>query len=255
MKSNHLYEVQLPVFEGPLDLLLQLIEREELDITKVALAKVTDQYIQHMKGLSEKDLGEVTSFLVIASRLLQIKSEALLPKPVVREAGEEDPGEALAEQLLVYKRFKEIADLMESRDELGLHTYLRLVSPPRPEPQLDLEGIDLSDLAGAMMEALASLPQQPDLNEVVAPAKIRIRDKVQDILRAIQHNGKANFREVLAHAESRLEIVVAFLAILELIKLKKIAARQDSIFGDIELHPGDRWGEDQGVEFELEFEE
>jgi segregation and condensation protein A len=103
------YKVATPVYEGPLDLLLQLIEHAELDITKLALALVTDQYLSRLRDLQERAAEEVSAFLVIAARLLQIKSEALLPRPPVREAGEEDPGEALARQLLAYKRYKEIA--------------------------------------------------------------------------------------------------------------------------------------------------
>ncbi|RPJ48201.1 MAG: hypothetical protein EHM21_07770, partial [Chloroflexi bacterium] len=113
------YRVNTPVYEGPLDLLLQLIERAELDITTLALAQVTDQYLAHLKILQkENDQGqnaaEVSGFLVIAARLLQIKSSALLPRMPVEtdEEGEEDPGEALARQLVTYKRFKELSGML-----------------------------------------------------------------------------------------------------------------------------------------------
>ena len=112
------YSVETPVFEGPLDLLLQLIERAELDITSFSLAMVTDQYLQYIRNLPEKIAEEVSAFLVIATRLIQIKSEALLPRPPTREVGEEDPGEALARQLIAYKRYRQIADLLAQR-ELG----------------------------------------------------------------------------------------------------------------------------------------
>jgi segregation and condensation protein A len=103
------YRVNTEVFEGPLDLLLQLIERAELDITRLALAQVTDQYLAYMRTLQEHDAAEVSAFLVIAARLIQIKSEALLPRPVERPVGEEDPGEALARQLRLYRMFKRAA--------------------------------------------------------------------------------------------------------------------------------------------------
>src|SRR5512141_2372101 len=102
------YTVTIPVYEGPLDLLLQLIERAELDITAVALAKVTDQYLTYIHKM-QVPADEVSAFLVVAAKLLQIKSEALLPRPPVRKEGEEDPGEALARQLRIYKRFKELS--------------------------------------------------------------------------------------------------------------------------------------------------
>jgi segregation and condensation protein A len=95
------YTVRLPVYEGPLDLLLELIERAELDITKIALAQVTDQYLSHLRQITQRDLDDLASFLVVAARLLQIKSEALLPRPPEREPGEEDPGDALARQLIL----------------------------------------------------------------------------------------------------------------------------------------------------------
>src|SRR5262245_11384612 len=98
---NRAYRVATPVYEGPLDLLLQLIERAELDITKLALAQVTDQFLSYLAQLENRTANEVSAFLVIAARLVQIKSEALLPRPPQREVGEDDPGEALAQQLLV----------------------------------------------------------------------------------------------------------------------------------------------------------
>src|SRR4030065_2495201 len=143
------YRVATDVDEGPLDLLLQLIERAELDITKLALAQVTDQYLEHLRKLSVRNLSEraaeeVSAFLVIAARLLQIKSEALLPRPPAREPGEEDPGEALARQLQVYKKFKEIAAFLEQRQEAGLSTYLRIALSPRLDARADLSGVTLS---------------------------------------------------------------------------------------------------------------
>ncbi|HAE58870.1 MAG TPA: hypothetical protein DCG54_05015, partial [Anaerolineae bacterium] len=106
------YTVQIPVYEGPLDLLLQLIERAELDITSVALAMVTDQYLKYIRAMQEARAEEISAFLVIAAKLIQIKSEALLPRPPVREVGEEDPAENLARQLRIYKQFKKIANWM-----------------------------------------------------------------------------------------------------------------------------------------------
>jgi len=131
------YIVNTPVYEGPLDLLLQLIERAELDITKLALAQVTDQYLEHLHNMQEQTPEEVSAFLVIATKLIQIKSEALLPRPPVREPGEEDIGEALALQLVKYKRYREIADLLARREAAELHTYLRLAPVPKIEGVVD----------------------------------------------------------------------------------------------------------------------
>lgn len=129
------YTVSTAVFEGPLDLLLHLIERAELDITKLALATVTNQYLTFIRGLTKHSADEVSEFLIVAAKLIQIKSEALLPAPPKRDGGEdeEDPGEALARQLVAYKRYKEISDILRFRVENGFQTYLRLAAPPKVE--------------------------------------------------------------------------------------------------------------------------
>lgn len=145
------YSVVIPVYEGPLDLLLQLIEHAELDITVVALAQVTDQYLNYIHQM-QVPADEISAFLVIAAKLVQIKSEALLPRPVVREPGEEDVGKSLANQLRLYKRFKEVANWLDARVAQHLHSYLRLAPPPRVEGKLDLSGLTLDDLLAAARE-------------------------------------------------------------------------------------------------------
>lgn len=251
------YTIQLPVYEGPLDLLLELIERAELDITKVALASVTDQYIAYLHQAPELELSDLASFLVIAAKLLQIKSEALLPLAPTREADEEDPGEALAEQLIAYKMYKGVAGHLRERQTSGWHTYLRLAPPPKVEPQLDLTGLDIDDLYRAMAEVLASTPSGPSLDEVVAAPRVRIRDQIRLIFEIMRRAGKASFQRLLRGSRSRLEIVVSFLAVLELIKLRRITAQQDELFGDIELLPGENWrgGSQEDSELDLEFDE
>ncbi len=251
------YTIQLPVYEGPLDLLLELIERAELDITKVALASVTDQYIAYLHQAPELELSDLASFLVIAAKLLQIKSEALLPQAPVREPDEEDPGQALAEQLIAYKMYKGVAGHLRERQSSGQRSYLRLAPPPKVEPKLDLSGLDIDDLYRAMAEVLASTPSGPSLDEVVAAPQVRIRDQIRLIFEIMQRAGKASFQRLLKRSRSRLEIVVSFLAVLELIKLRRITAQQDELFGDIELLPGENWrgGSQEESELDLEFDE
>mgnify|MGYP001423192883 FL=1 len=211
------YTVQLPVFNGPLDLLLQLIEREELDITRVALAQVTDQFLSYLRVLEHLNLADIADFLVIAARLILIKSEALLPRPVERAAGEEDPGEELARQLLAYKRYKQIAHSLHEREAQNLRTYLRLAPPPKVEKTLDLSGVSALDLLEAVRRALALVPDKPALGTVVAPPKVTIRDQIRLIARALrEQGGRVVFQQLLAHARSRMEIVVTFLATLVL---------------------------------------
>lgn len=248
------YSIQLPVYEGPLDLLLDLIERAELDITKVALAQVTGQYLAHLHNLSEPQIADLSSFLVIAARLLQIKSEALLPRPPVRAPGEEDPGDALARQLIEYKRFKEVASLLALRQEAGLRTYLRRAPPPKAEAKLDLEGLTMGELRQALVEALENAPEEPAPPEV-EPPRVRLRDKIRLIVDSLRRAGRTDFRHLLGRARSRLEVIVSFLAILELIKQRQIRARQEDLFGEIEIEPGSSWDPDQTEALELEFEE
>jgi segregation and condensation protein A len=249
------YSVRLPVYEGPLDLLLELIERAELDITKVALAQVTDQYLAHLRQVTERDLGDLASFLVVAARLLQIKSEALLPRPPEREPGEEDPGDALARQLILYRRFKEVAGGLGERLDAGLRTYTRRAPPPRAEPHLDLGTVAVDDLTRVFVEVLASVRAEPDMAGSVTAPRVNIRHKIGLIFEALRRRGRMGFSELLRRSRSRLEVVVSFLAILELIKQRQVTAVQEQVFGTIEIIPGPEWKPDQEVELDLEFDE
>ena len=228
------YQVRLPVFEGPLDLLLHLIEREELDITSVSLAQVTDQYLTYL-SLMEKPAAEVLAdFLVVAAKLLLIKSRALLPQPPGDlSTEEEDVGEDLARQLIEYRRFKRVAESLRRREEAGLRAYLRLAPPPRLERTLDLEDVTLDDLVAAMRQALSVTLPAPPVSEVVAPVTITIADRIAAIRTALRTSARLSFNRLLAEATSRLEIIVTFLAVLELIKSGHVDVRQDRLFGEI----------------------
>jgi len=245
------YSVSLPVFEGPLDLLLRLIEQEQLDITTVALAQVTNQFLEHLERIPEKPAAELAGFLVMAAKLLQIKSEALLPRPPERDPGEEDPAEALARQLMLYRQFKQAAAELATREKEGLRTYLRLShEPPVVDEQLDLGGLGLNELRAAMLDALADLPEGPNLEQAAKPPKIRIRDKIRWIINLMEREDHVSFNSLLSSAASRLDIVVSFLALLELVKDRTVIASQAEPFSDIELNRGSNW-----EEFRLETEE
>jgi segregation and condensation protein A len=246
------YRVDTELYSGPLDLLLQLIERAELDNTRLALAQVTDQYLDHLRKLQESSAEEVSAFLVIAARLLQIKSEALLPRPPSREPGEEDPGEALAQQLLAYKRYREIANMLSQREMAGLRTHLRIAPPPKVEGTVDLSGLTLRDLLDAAFFVFQTR-DLPDLRTVVAPPKVTIREKIGLIARALRSAGRSTFHALLGDRVSRMDVVVTFLAMLELVKRKLVQAKQDDLFGELELEPVDGW--DEGEDFDLEFGE
>lgn len=245
------YTVQTPVYEGPLDLLLQLIERAELDITTLALAQVTDQYLDYIHRM-DVPADEMSAFLVVAARLLQIKSEALLPRPPAREAGEESVGEALVQQLKIYRRFKQLARWLEEREASGWRTYLRVAKQPRPEGRLDLSDLTLADLFAAI-ESLANVEKKKQaLGTVIAPPRITIREKIAHIAQALKQHGETSFRALLGEAPTRLEVVVTFLALLELVKRYRVLAQQESLFGEIHVVRLGEWegNEDMEIEFE-----
>jgi len=247
------YQVATELYEGPLDLLLQLIERAELDITKLALAKVTDQYLQHLHRLTEHAPDEVSAFLVIAARLIQIKSEALLPRPVIREPDEEDTGEALARQLIAYKRYRQIANLLDERHVAGLHTYLRLAPPPRIEGSVDLSDVSLMEFMTAAQTALGRKADLATLNSVVAPPKVTIREKIALITQLLGQRSRGTFKELIHSRPTRLDLIVTFLALLELVKMQLIQAAQEQLFGEITFEASNDWQD--GVEIESEFGE
>jgi segregation and condensation protein A len=247
------YTVQLPVFEGPLDLLLHLIERAELDITRVALAQVTDQFLAALQTMEDRKMDVAASFIVIASRLLQIKSEALLPRPPEREPGEEDPGDALARQLRLYKQFKDVALLLHQRESDNLQTFLRLAPPPKIPPRLDWSRISLAALKKAAEFVLAVRPEPPSLGTMVAAPKVTIRDQIRRIVADIRTEGRAVFQRLMRGVQTRIEVVVAFLAMLELVKRRHVIARQTDLFGEIEILPTETFTDQ--TDFDLEFGE
>ncbi|GAB4533232.1 MAG: ScpA family protein [Anaerolineae bacterium] len=237
------YQVQLPMFEGPLDLLLHLIEREELDITKVALAQVTDQYLAYLAILKEVEAEFLTDFLVVAAKLLFIKSQALLPKPPASlvDEDEEDVGNQLAHQLRVYKQFKAAAEVLRQRETEGLRTFVRLALPPKLEPKLSFGEVSLDDLVAAVRHALAVRPTESAVGEVVSPITVTIGEQMSLIRAELTTRKQLSFRALLRRAASRVEIIVTFLAVLELIKQYVIDVRQDSLFGEIIIERRPQW--------------
>lgn len=246
------YTVQTSVYEGPLDLLLNLIERAELDITAVSLAVVTDQYLYYLNKLEETHPEEISAFLVIAAKLVQIKSEALLPRPPEIEAGEEDISGALVEQLKMYRRYKEIALWLHGREGHNLRTYLRLAPPPKVEGQLDLSDISFDDLIEAAREVFAKEGEKQALGTVIAPPKVTIREKIELIAKKIGTAKHTYFKELLGENPTRVEVVVTFLALLELVKRYRVAAKQDGLFTYIEIEPMEEWNPDEEIDIEFE---
>jgi len=238
------YQVHLPIFEGPLDLLLQLIEREKLDISVITIAAVTDQFLAYVRQIEEVSPHILADFLVMAARLVWIKSRILLPQPAAGddEAEEEDPGEALARQLKEYKRFKEAAMLLREIEERGRHTYPRVAPPPELDAHLAEGSITLADLLAAAQTALAGLPPPPPTPAgVVVPFTLTIRDQIGLIREKTSGGRGITFRSLLHGLQTglrqRIEIIVTLLAVLELIKRREINVTQEAMFGEIMIVP------------------
>lgn len=246
------YSVVTPIYQGPLDLLLHLIEKAELDITKVALAQVTDQFLGYIKSMPETTPDIVSSFLIIAVKLIQIKSEALLPRPPQRQPEEEDPGEALARQLKQYKQFKEVANLLRSRESANLKTFPRTAPPRITSTPKNLGNISLADLRTAANWIFSLHLAHLDLDKVITLPKINIREKIVVIAHYLRNHHKTTFTRLLPRTPIRLDIVVTFLAILELVKRQMIKAQQDYLFSDIKLEVSSELSQTINLEFELD---
>jgi segregation and condensation protein A len=234
------YTVRLPVFEGPLDLLLQLIEERELDITKVSLAAVTDQYLEYINQLETVEPEKLADFLIIAAQLLLIKSRSLLPQPPTEpeEEGEEDIGDELVRRLIEYRKFKSAAQDLRFREDHGLRAYARLLPPPSPDGTVRLEGITLDALVEAVRQAMvAQVASSAD--EVVTPLRISLSDTIARLEDLLRVHGRFGFSSLLRQATSRMEIVVTFIALLQLMKRRKVTAEQSELFGEIWISPAD----------------
>jgi segregation and condensation protein A len=230
------YAVDLPAFRGPLDLLLQLIEKQELDINAISLVAVTDQYLQTIEGMAGCEPGALADFLVVATRLLYIKSLTLLPRPQpVAEGEEEDPSDALIQQLLEYRRFKTVAASLQERQELGLRSYVRTALPPQVERQLDLSQVDVTKLHDLLRRALERLPGDPPLPRVKSYT-VTVAEQIETV-RSLLRAGRVAFGELLSNQATRLEVIVTFLAVLELIKQEEVTVVQEELFGEIALYP------------------
>ena len=232
------YLIDLPEFSGPLDLLLHLIDRSELDITAISLARVTAQYLAQIEALKESRLENLIDFVVVGARLMVIKSRALLPQEpnlAGDETEEEDPAAALLRQLRLYKQFKDGAAWLAQRERQGLRTYLRVAPPPRLEPKLDLSGVNVHTLAAALQEALSRDLQREDSVAIIQPRRMTIEDQLRKLRSRIQRGGRVSFGDLLSADVDRVEIAITLLAVLESIKRREVVAQQEYLFGPVEI--------------------
>ena len=236
------YTVHIPAFEGPLDLLLRLIEREELDITTIALAQVTDQYLAHVRTMSTPDPAALSSFLVLAARLLLIKSRALLPRPSATQSSDDavDDAEQLIQQLREYQRYKQIATLLQTWQEYGYRSYTRQDAPPVVETKTpDKLDVTVGELLAAIQRRLQlTLPLESPTVPLPTPKTITVPEMASRIQERLIQQEWICFEDVLSLQTYRTEIIVALWSILELLKRRAVVVEQDDLFGLIRIGRG-----------------
>ncbi len=245
---------QLKDFDGPLDLLLHLIGKAQVDIKDIFVSEITDQYIESVRNAPDLDMDDATDFLVMAATLLEIKSRAMLPKPPKLEEDEEDPEEALIRQLEEYKRFKETAAAMQQFEKAAQDIFTKLPEEyPLPPQETELVGLTLEGLTEAFLRIWARKPAADEDTEQnrYAPRDIRrdehtVQECMLTLLHGIRRKGRMRFDEAFSDAPTREEVVTLFLAMLELLKLGEMHLEQEGVYSDIILLPGRR---------EVEYEE
>lgn len=236
------YKVQFEVFEGPLDLLLYLIKKEEVDIYEINLTRLAAQFMEYIELMRQFDLEVAGEFLVMASTLMYIKSRELLPvdqQAVVEgeEDEDEDPRWELIRQLVEYKKFKDAAAQLQTLEERQEHIFPRVpvklefestAPPPKPD-------VSIFDLLNAVNAVLKRFEQREGAAREIYEDKWTVSEKIEFILKTISERGSIKFSELFADAASRGEVVCTFLALLELIRLKQLACAQPEPFAEIEI--------------------
>jgi len=232
------YKVKLEVFEGPLDLLLYLIKQDEIDIYDISLERITSQYLEYLQAFKELNIELAGEFIVMAANLIYLKSRSLLPvdqQPPDEEAEEDDPRWELIRQLVEYKKFKEAAAALGQREALQSSVFARMAESTEPPAERPLGEVSIFDLINAFSNVLKRIASKSeDLREIFAE-NFSVSDKIDLIMKMIGSGVPLKFTELFSGAASRSEIVVTFLALLELVRLKQVRCVQEGPFGDIEL--------------------
>lgn len=236
------YKVKLPIFEGPLDLLLYLIKKDELDIYNIPIEKITKQYVEYVEAMRVLNIEVAGEFLVMAATLMLIKSKMLLPADQQVHEGEEeeelDPRWDLVRQLIEYKKFKDAAEDLLRREQEQEKIFARGSSelgfdlPKTAEPNIGEASV--FDLINSFNQVLKRYSQQEDLREIFED-RFTVSDKIDFILKLTIAEPRTAFSKLFDGAASRSEVVVTFLALLELIRLKQLRILQESPFAEIEI--------------------
>ncbi|WP_274651695.1 segregation and condensation protein A [Paenibacillus humicola] len=237
---------KLETFEGPLDLLLHLIDKAEIDIHEVSISEITDQYMDYLNAMQELELEITSEFLVMAATLLSIKSKQLLPKPPVIEDDYDmweddglDPQDELIARLIEYRKFKQIAEQLRDQEYERSLVYTKepedLTPYMRSVPQNPVKGLHVGDLIRAFQKALRKASRRNAV-ATVHRDEISVKDRIRDIVSVLREHETVRFSRLVQGEISRHEIVVTFLALLELMKMKHIRCFQHQLFDDIVIH-------------------
>jgi len=232
------YKVKLEVFEGPLDLLLYLIKKDEVDIYDISIERITQQYLEFMDAFQTLDLEIAGEFVVMAANLIYIKSRSLLPahvQPPEEEAEEDDPRWDLIRQLVEYKKFKDAAAQLSQREIEQSNLFGRASESIETPPERPLGDVSVLDLINAFNKVLKRIGEKSEDLREIFEENFTVSDKIDLIMKLTSSGVPLKFTELFANAASRTEIVVTFLALLELIRLKQLKATQEEPFGEIEL--------------------
>ncbi|MHB1418577.1 MAG: segregation and condensation protein A [Bacillota bacterium] len=240
-RSPMSYQVQIEAFQGPMDLLLQLIEKQELDIYDIPIATITEQYLRYLDLVPELDLDAASEFLVIAATLLSIKARMLLPRPTVLADNAQDEGpdprDELVNRLLEYKRYKDATTYLQQLEELQERIYWRQADEEAyaqvfAEPKLP-EGLTLGTLMEALQAVLLRVPAEEVIREIPRE-EITIKDMISELMHRLEGRPQGLlFGQLFEKSNSRVKVIVTFLALLELIRLQKIIVSQSHTFGEI----------------------
>jgi len=233
------YKVKLEIFEGPLDLLLFLIKRDEIDIYEISIERITHQYLEYLQAFKELNLDIAGEFVVMAANLIYLKSRSLLPidqQPPDEEAEEDDPRWDLIRQLIEYKKFKEAAAQLHVRalEQERIFTRDGGATTTTTDAPLRLAEVGIFQLIHAFQDVIKRVEARENLQEMFGE-HFTVSDKIDIILKRVADGASVRFTELFGDIASRVEIVVTFLALLELIRLKQVRAIQRNVFDEIEI--------------------
>jgi len=230
------YQITLPSFDGPMDLLLHLIKEREMDIYDLPISKITKEYLAYLEIMQTLNLEIAGDFLVMAATLMQIKSRMLLPVDPTPDQPEEDPRLELMRRLIEYKKFKDAADQLMGLEKDRTHLLPRRIPSDMKQvgEEEHLEDVTLFGLLAAFKDVL--IHSQDDVTAELLRPEITVTQKINDLMDMLQAHSKIVFRPILTACRTKIEKIIALLALLELIRLKLVRAVQDKVFGEIEIH-------------------